>query len=271
MADLPVIANNCRIDIVKMLHEAGSGHPGGSLSCIDILTALYFGGILKHDPKNPQMEDRDRCVLSKGHAAPALYAVLAEAGYFPKDELKTLRKFHSMLQGHPDSKKCPGVEVGTGSLGQGVSVACGIAKGLKLAGNDASVFTVLGDGECQEGQVWESFMFASQYKLDNLIAIIDLNGLQIDGNVDDVMSLGDIKAKAEAFGWDAYEIDGHDFEQITCSLSDFKMRREGKPKCIIAHTIKGKGVSFMENQAGWHGKAPNDEELAQALKDLGAE
>lgn len=267
---LKEIANTCRVDIVKMLNSAGSGHPGGSLSCIDILTCLYFGGILKHDPKNPSDDARDRFILSKGHAAPALYAVLAESGYFDKSELSTLRKFHSTLQGHPDSKKCPGVEVGTGSLGQGVSVACGVAKGLKLAGNDASVFTVLGDGECQEGQVWESFMFAAHYALDNLIVIVDLNNLQIDGHVSDVMSLGDMQAKMRAFGFDVYTIDGHNYDEIICSLTDFKARREGKPKCILAKTVKGKGVSFMENQAGWHGKAPNDEELEIALKDLGA-
>lgn len=269
--ELKEIARTCRVDILKMLNAAGSGHPGGSLSCIDILTCLYFGGILNNDPANPKAKERDRFVLSKGHAAPALYAVLGEAGYFDKSEFSTLRKLHSILQGHPDSKKCPGVEVGTGSLGQGVSVACGIAKGLKLSGNDASVFTILGDGECQEGQVWESFMFASHYKLDNLVVIIDLNGLQIDGNVSDVMDLGDMEAKMKAFGFDVYSIDGHDYEKILCALGDFKERHEGKPKCILAKTTKGKGVSFMENQAGWHGKAPSDEELVSALKELGEE
>ena len=267
--DLAQIANDMRIDIVRMITEAGSGHPGGSLSCIDILTALYFGGVMKHDPSNPDMPERDRFVLAKGHAAPALYATLAHAGYFPRAELATLRKLGTRLQGHPDCNLVPGVEVSTGSLGQGLSVACGMAAGLKLANSDASVFTVLGDGECQEGQVWEAAMFAAAKNLDNLTAIIDRNGLQIDGKTEDVCDPGDLRAKFEAFGWDAREIDGHDIPALVGALTAAKADRSGRPHAFIARTVKGKGVSFMENQAGWHGKAPNAEELAQALADLG--
>lgn len=267
--ELQAIARDCRRDIVKMVHSAKSGHPGGSLSCIDILVTLYFGGVLKHDPNDAKSDECDRFILAKGHAAPALYAVLANAGYIDKASLPTLRKYKSILQGHPDRLKCPGVEVSTGSLGQGLSIACGEALGLELKGNDKNcVFALLGDGECQEGQVWEAFMFASQYGLDNLVAIIDRNNLQIDGNVNDVMSLGDLSAKASAFGWDVVGVDGHNIDELKEVLLDVKEKREGKPKCIIANTIKGKGVSFMENQAGWHGKAPNDEELEIALNEL---
>ena len=262
------IARACRRDILDMIHAAKTGHPGGSLSAIDILVALYFGDVLNHDPKNPKMEDRDRFILCKGHAAPALYAVLGEAGYFDKSEFSTLRKLHSHLQGHPDTLKCPGVEVSTGSLGQGLSISSGIAKGLKLKAADSTVFALLGDGECQEGQVWESAMFASQNKLDNLVAIVDKNNLQIDGNVDEVMSLGDLFAKFQAFGWDVAQVDGHDFDDLLNTLNAFKENRESMPKCIIANTIKGKGVSFMENEAGWHGKAPNDEEFELAISEL---
>ena len=266
--NLQDVVKNCRRDIVNMIFEAKSGHPGGSLSCIDILVALYFGGVLNHSPKNPSMEGRDRFILSKGHAAPALYAVLGEAGYFDKSEFSTLRKLHSNLQGHPDTLKCAGVEVSTGSLGQGLSISCGIAKGLKLKNADANVFVLLGDGECQEGQVWEAAMFASQNKLDNCVAIVDKNNLQIDGCVDDVMSLGDLKAKFEAFGWDVLSVDGHEIDEMIDNLNMFKKQRNSKPKCIIANTIKGKGVSFMEGNAGWHGKAPNEEELKIALEEL---
>ena len=263
------IANDMRIDIVRMIAEAGSGHPGGSLSCADILSVLYFD-TMKHDPSNPKNEDRDRFILAKGHAAPALYAALAESGYFPKEELATLRKLGTRLQGHPDMNLLPGVEVSTGSLGQGLSIACGMACGMKLAGNDNVVFTLLGDGECQEGQVWEAAMFAAHRNLDNLVAIIDRNGLQIDGKTSDVCDPGDLASKFTAFGWDAHEIDGHDVAALRDAFAKVKSERDGKPHVFIAHTIKGKGVSFMEDQAGWHGKAPNAEELEQALIDLGA-
>ena len=267
-SELKGIAHDLRFDIVKMIGEAGSGHPGGSLSCADIMTALYFGGVLKHDPQNPKAADRDRFVLAKGHAAPALYAALAHAGYFPVDELITLRKLGSRLQGHPDSSLVPGVEVSTGSLGQGLSISCGLAAGLKINDDDHAVIALLGDGECQEGQGWEAAMFAAHNKLDNLIAIVDLNGLQIDGRTSDVCDLGDIRAKFEAFGWEASEVDGHDIEAVIDVLNDAKASRNGKPHAVIAHTIKGKGVSYMENQASWHGKAPNADELAQALEEL---
>ena len=263
------IANDMRIDIVRMIAEAGSGHPGGSLSCADILSVLYFD-TMKHDPSNPKNEDRDRFILAKGHAAPALYAALAESGYFPKEELATLRKLGTRLQGHPDMNLLPGVEVSTGSLGQGLSIACGMACGMKLAGNDHTVFTLLGDGECQEGQVWEAAMFAAHRNLDNLVAIIDRNGLQIDGKTSDVCDPGDLASKFTAFGWDAHEIDGHDVAALRDAFAKVKSKRDGKPHVFIARTIKGKGVSFMEDQAGWHGKAPNAEELEQALIDLGA-
>ncbi len=262
-------ARRMRIDIVRMIAEAGSGHPGGSLSCADILTALYFGGVMDHRPDDPAWDDRDRFILAKGHAAPALYAALALAGYLPEDELLTLRKLGSRLQGHPDSNQVPGVEVSTGSLGQGLSIAAGAAAGLKLDGKPQAVFALLGDGECQEGQVWEAAMFAAHRKLDNLVAIVDRNGLQIDGSTEDVCDPGDIAAKFAAFGWDACEVDGHDIPALIETLSQAKADRSGKPHAIIARTVKGKGVSFMEDQAGWHGKAPNAEQLSQALSDLG--
>ena len=268
-SELKRVANDVRIDIVRMVGEAGSGHPGGSLSCADILCALYFGGVLKHDPKNPHAEERDRFILAKGHAAPALYAVLAYAGYFPREELGTLRKLGSRLQGHPDSSLVPGVEVSTGSLGQGLSIAAGLAAGQKLAHDEHTVFALLGDGECQEGQVWEAAMFTAHNKLDNVVAIIDLNKLQIDGRTSDVCDLGDVAGKFKAFGWDTVEVDGHDIDAIIEVLSKAKADRSGKPHAVIAHTVKGKGVSFMENEAGWHGKAPKPDELERALEDLG--
>lgn len=252
-----------------MIGAAGSGHPGGSLSAIDILTALYFGGVLRHDASAPKDGARDRFILSKGHAAPALYATLAHAGYFPIDELKTLRKLGSRLQGHPDMTLLPGIEVSTGSLGQGLSIACGIACGLRLNNNSANVFTLLGDGECEEGQVWEAAMFAAHQKLDNVVAIIDNNGLQIDGCVEDVCNPGDLGEKFRAFGWDVYSVDGHDIDALIKTLNTAKDKTVGVPKVIIAHTVKGKGVSFMEDNAGWHGKAPNAEELERALQELG--
>ena len=267
---LAIKANEIRIDIVSMIAEAGSGHPGGSLSCADILTALYFGDVMKHDPADPKMEGRDRFFLAKGHAAPALYATLAHAGYFPREELSTLRKLGSRLQGHPDSSLVPGVEVSTGSLGQGLSIAAGCACGLRLSGDDARVFAVLGDGECEEGQAWEAAMFAAHEKLGNLIAIIDNNGLQIDGRICDVCNPGDLGAKFAAFGWDVVEVDGHDVESLVETLSALKAAGGEKPHAVVAHTVKGKGVSFMEDQAGWHGKAPNAEQLEIALAELQA-
>ena len=264
-------ARRMRIDIVRMIAEAGSGHPGGSLSCADILTALYFGGVMEHRPSEPDWEERDRFILAKGHAAPALYAALALAGYFPEDELMTLRKLGSRLQGHPDSNQVPGVEVSTGSLGQGLSIAAGAAAGLKLDGKPQCVFALLGDGECQEGQVWEAAMFAAHRNLDNLVAIVDRNGLQIDGSTEDVCAPGDLAAKFEAFGWEAREVDGHDIGALVEALSAAKAQRDGKPHAFIARTVKGRGVSFMEGQAGWHGKAPNADQLAQALADLGCD
>ncbi len=270
MTELEQRANDMRKDIVRMITEAGSGHPGGSLSCADILTALYFGGVMEHDPQNPKSQTRDRFILAKGHAAPALYAALAQAGYFPREELMTLRKLGTRLQGHPDCNLCPGVEVSTGSLGQGLSIAAGIAAGLKLDNASQAVFALLGDGECQEGQVWEAAMWAAHMKLDNLVAIVDRNCLQIDGNTADVCDPGDVAAKFAAFGWEASEVDGHDISALVDALSAAKADRNGKPHVFVARTIKGKGVSFMENQAGWHGKAPNADQAQTALADLEA-
>lgn len=264
-----------RRDIVEMIAEAGSGHPGGSLSAADIVATLYFGGIMRHDPTNPEMPERDRFVLSKGHAAPVLYAALAEAGYFGRDHLQTLRKLGSILQGHPDRKKAPGVEVSTGSLGQGLSIAAGLAAGLKGGEvaepncNDRTVFVLLGDGELQEGQVWEAAMFAAHYGLDNLVAIVDENGLQIDGACTDVMCLGEVANKFTAFGWKAFEVDGHDVEALHETLTAATEWAEG-PAVVVARTIKGRGVSFMEGDAGWHGKAPSAEETERALAELTA-
>ncbi len=268
-------ASEMRRDIVTMLAAAGSGHPGGSLSAADVVAALYFGGILRHDPANPNDPARDRFVLSKGHAAPVLYAALAEAGYFPKEWLGSLRKLGSHLQGHPDMHKCPGVEVSAGSLGQGLAVSCGLALGLaQNAARDGveapRVFTLMGDGELQEGEVWEAAMFAAHRKLSNLVAIVDNNGLQIDGRVEDVCGLGDVAGKFVAFGWHAIEVtDGNDVEECHAALRCALACEDG-PCVVVLHTVKGKGVSFMEDQAGWHGKAPNAEELAQALADIDA-
>ena len=261
-------ANEMRIDIVKMIAEAGSGHPGGSLSCADILTALYFGGVLNHDPARPDDPARDRFILCKGHAAPALYAALAQAGYFPREELATLRKLGSKLQGHPDMHLVPGVEASTDSLGQGLSIASGIACGLRIDGNPAHVFALLGDGECEEGQVWEAAMFAAHEKLGNLVAIVDANGLQIDGPVTDVVQTGTLASKFEAFGWDVSHVDGHDIDALVDLLSRLKGQGGDVPHAVIARTVKGKGVSFMENQVGWHGKAPNGDQLKEALSEL---
>ncbi|MDR1774750.1 MAG: transketolase [Clostridioides sp.] len=260
-------ANNIRKNIVTMIHEAKSGHPGGSLSIVEILTSLYFGE-MNIDPNQPKMEERDRFVLSKGHAAPALYAVLAERGFFDKEELLNLRKINSMLQGHPDMKGIPGIEMSTGSLGQGFSAACGMAMAAKMDNAPWNVYAILGDGEIQEGIVWEAAMSAAHYKLDNMIVFLDNNGLQIDGNNKDVMNLGSIEKKFNAFGWNVIEINGHDYDQIFASLDMAKSTIE-KPTIIISKTVKGKGVSFMEGEAGWHGSAPNDEQYEQAMEELG--
>lgn len=263
-----------RGDIVEMIGAAGSGHPGGSLSAADIVATLYFGGVLRHDPTRPEWPERDRFILSKGHAGPVLYAALAEAGYFGRDHLSTLRKLGSMLQGHPDSRKTPGVEVSTGSLGQGLSIASGLAAGLRggehpqNVTDDRTVFCLLGDGEIQEGQVWEAAMFAAHERLGNLVAIIDHNGLQIDGACSEVMCLGTVANKFAAFDWAVTEVDGHDVEQLHAALEAGRAHSDG-PFAIIAHTVKGKGVSFMEGDAGWHGKAPSPEQVAAALAELG--
>lgn len=268
MENLTEICRRVRREIIDMIGEAGSGHPGGSLSAVELLVALYFYK-MNIDPQNPKMENRDRFVLSKGHAAPCLYAVLAERGFFDPAELNTLRKLHSMLQGHPDAKKCPGVEASTGSLGQGISIATGMALGAKLSGNGAHVYTVCGDGEMQEGLVWEAAEAAAHYHLDNLTVIVDRNGLQIDGPNEKVMDVRDLCAKFEAFGFDTISVeDGNDIQQVIQALETPCVA--GKPRMILAHTVKGKGVSFMENQAGWHGKAPNAEQCTLALQELEA-
>jgi transketolase len=264
---LSKLANNIRKNIINMVTEAGSGHPGGSLSAADILTVLYFKR-MNIDPAKPDDKNRDRFILSKGHAAPVLYAVLAEKGFFPKEELRTLRKLNSMLQGHPDMRKVPGVEMSTGSLGQGISTAAGIALGAKLDKATYKVYALLGDGEIQEGIVWEAAMLAAHYKLDNLIAILDYNGLQIDGEIREVMSPEPIADKWKAFGWNVLELDdGHDYEKIDNAL-EMAANHKGSPTIIIAKTIKGKGVSFMEGCADWHGKACNIEQRDTALKEL---
>ncbi len=264
--ELEKMANEIRKDIVTAVHSAKAGHPGGSLSSADIFTYLYFEE-MNVDPANPKREDRDRFVLSKGHTAPGLYSTLAEKGYFPKEDLKTLRHIGSYLQGHPDMKHIPGIDMSSGSLGQGVSAAVGMAAAGKYDKKDYRVYTLLGDGEIQEGQIWEAAMWAGHRKLDNLVVIVDNNNLQIDGSVEDVCSPYPIDKKFEAFNFHVINIDGNDFDQIRAA---FKEAREtkGMPTAIIAKTVKGKGVSFMENAAGWHGKAPNDEEYAIAMADL---
>ena len=257
-----------RMGVINAVHGAKAGHPGGSLSATDMFTYLYFKE-MNVDPKNPKWEDRDRFVLSKGHTAPGLYSALALRGFFPVEDLPTLRHIDSYLQGHPNMNTVPGIDMSTGSLGQGISCACGMALGLKHQGKSARVYTLLGDGEIQEGQVWEACMAAAHYKLDNFVAIVDNNGLQIDGNVADVMSPYPIVDKLEAFGFDVSAINGHDFDEIEAALEKAKTVK-GKPSAIVMKTTKGKCVSFMENQAGWHGKAPNDAEKEQALSELQA-
>lgn len=258
-------ACRARMGVIEGTYNAKSGHPGGSLSICDLLTYLYFEK-MNINPENPDMEDRDRFVLSKGHTAPALYAVLAQRGFFPEEELKSLRHIGSMLQGHP-CINIPGIDMSSGSLGQGISTACGMALAGKLSDKNYKVYTVLGDGEIEEGQVWEAAMFASHYKLDNLTAIVDYNGLQIDGKLSEVCSPEPIDKKFEAFGWHVISIDGHDFDQIENAFSE-AYKITGKPVAIIQKTVKGKGVSFMENQVSWHGTAPKKEQYEQAMEEL---
>ena len=261
-------AAKVRLGILEGVHAASSGHPGGSLSIAELITYLYFAE-MKVDPKNPTWEDRDRFVLSKGHTAPALYAALAEKGFFSADELKKLRHVDSFLQGHPDMKGTPGVDMSTGSLGLGFSSACGMALAAKIDGKDYRTYSIVGDGESEEGQIWEAAMFAAHYKLDNLCLIVDWNGLQIDGPVAEVMNPTPHDKKLEAFGFHVITIDGHDFEQIEAAFNEAKTVK-GKPTAIIAVTVKGKGVSFMENQVGWHGSAPNDEQYETAVAEIKA-
>ena len=261
-------AAKIRLGALEGVHAASSGHPGGSLSISDLLAYLYFEE-MNIDPKNPKWEDRDRFVLSKGHTAPALYAALALKGYFDASELSKLRQVDSFLQGHPDMKGTPGIDMSTGSLGLGISTACGMALAAKIDGKDYRTYTIVGDGESQEGQVWEAAMFAAHYKLDNLCVIIDWNGLQIDGPVAEVMNPTPHDKKLEAFGFHVISIDGHDFDQIEAAFNEAKTIK-GKPTAIIAKTIKGKGVSFMENQVGWHGSAPNDEQYEKAVAEIKA-
>ena len=264
--ELKEVCRRVRRDIVTSVCAAKSGHPGGSLSAVEIMTALYFEK-MNINPKEPKRAERDRFVLSKGHAAPVLYSVLAERGFFDVAELQNLRKMHSFLQGHPDAKKCPGVDASTGSLGQGASIAVGMALGAKLSGSGVQVYTLCGDGEIQEGLVWEAAEAAAHYRLDNLTVIVDNNGLQIDGPNSAVMDVGDIAAKYAAFGFETLSVaDGNDIEQVLAALN--QPRTAGKPRMILCHTVKGKGISFMENQVGWHGKAPSAEQCAQALKEL---
>lgn len=264
--NLKRMANQIRQDIITMLLPAKSGHPGGSLSSADILAVLYFHE-MKVKPEDPQWADRDRFVLAKGHAAPVLYAALAEKGFFPKEEMLGLRQTGRILQGHPDMKKVPGVDMSTGSLGQGLSAANGMALAGKLDKKDYRVYVVLGDGEMAEGQVWEAAMAAAHYKLDNVTAVLDYNGLQIDGTTDNVMSSDPLTDKWQAFGWHVIEVDGNDIEALLAALAEAKAVK-GKPTILIARTIKGRGVSFMENEVGWHGNAPNSEQAEQALKEL---
>ena len=264
---LKATATEIRKHIITSTHAAGSGHPGGSLSAADILTVLFFHK-MKIDPKNPKMEDRDRFVLSKGHAAPVLYGALAERGFFNKDELLKLRHTDAMLQGHPEMKGVPGVEMSTGSLGQGFSASIGMALASKLDNKNNRIYVMLGDGEIQEGIVWEAAMAAGHYKLDNLTAFLDYNGLQIDGPNDEVMRVNPLPEKWKSFGWNVLEIDGHSFEEIIDALEKAE-NVKGQPTMVIAKTIKGKGVSFMENEVGWHGNAPKKEEAEMALRELG--
>jgi len=267
--ELEALARKVRATIVRIIYEAGSGHPGGSLSCVDILLTLYFRE-MRHDPSNPGWSGRDRFILSKGHAAPALYTVLAEAGYMPREGLHSLRDFSSTLQGHPDALQTPGVEVSSGSLGNGLSMSTGIAAALRLDGRDARVYCLLGDGECDEGLVWEAAMLAPHLRLGNLTAIVDRNRLQIDGCTEDVVCLDPLPDKWRAFNWNVVEANGHDYDQLKAAFDEAR-RHTGGPTVIVANTVKGKGVSFMEGVAAFHGKPPTKEQLDQALRELEAE
>lgn len=267
MKELVRTASTVRSDIIKMTHEAGSGHPGGSLSAADLLVGLYFGDILRVDPENPEWDGRDRFILSKGHVAPVLYSVLARKGFFPVSDLGTLRQLGSPLQGHPHMASTRGLDCSSGSLGQGLSISNGLAISFKKQGKSSRVYCLMGDGELQEGQIWEAVMTAAQHRLDNLCAIVDYNHVQLDGTVEEIKNLGDLCEKFHAFGWNVIELDGHDMKQVTEAYR-MAMVFRGKPSVLIANTTKGKGVSFMENRCEWHGKAPNDEELESALKEI---
>ena len=267
ISELKQIAIELRKSAVTMIYEAQSGHPGGALSAADIVTALYFKE-MNIDPKNPKWEDRDRFVLSKGHVCPILYAALGKLGYFPEEYLHKLRQEGSILQGHPDMKKCPGIDISTGSLGQGLSCAVGMAIAGKRDHKDYRVFAMVGDGECDEGQIWEAVMTGYKYKLDNLVVFVDNNRLQLDGTCEEVMPNIDLGKRFEAFGYEVFYIDGHNMEEIVATLDKIRASHNGLPKAVIANTIKGRGVSFMENQVGWHGVAPNDEQYKQAMEEL---
>lgn len=269
VTELKRMANRLRIDIIKMIGAAGSGHPGGSLSEVELLTALYFK-VMRHNPKDPAWAERDRFILSKGHGCPALYAVMAESGYIDKSVLNTLRKIGSPLQGHPDKRFFPALEANTGSLGQGLSIGVGMALAAKLDKKDWHTFVMIGDGEAQEGQNWEAAMFAPYHKLQNLTLIVDYNHIQLDGFVKDILDISPLVQKFESFGWRTLEIDGHDFNQVIPALETARSAKDGKPTCIVANTVKGKGVSFMENTAKWHGVAPNAEQVAAAVAELEA-
>ena len=266
--DLRAMCRTVREDIVKMIHKAKSGHPGGSLSATEIMVGLYFGDVLKVDPKNPDWDQRDRFILSKGHVAPVLYSVLARKGFFSVDELATLRQFGSILQGHPHKGHTPGLDCSSGSLGQGLSIANGMALAFKKRGTAQRVYCLLGDGELQEGQVWEAAMFASQNKLDNVCAIVDFNHVQLDGTVEEIKHLDNLPSRWNDFGWNVIELDGHNVEAV---VEAYRLAAtvKDRPTVLIAHTVKGKGVSFMENDSNWHGNAPNDEQLSKALEEIG--
>ena len=267
LAQLQEICKTIRRHIIEMIGAAGSGHPGGSLSAVEILVSLYFGGHLRHDPRNPRWKERDRFLLSKGHACPVLYAVMAECGYTPLDQLKTLRRMGSIYQGHPDRRFIPALEASTGSLGLGLSLGLGMALAARLDGSPARAYIVLGDGESQEGQIWEAAMAGAFHKVDNIVAIVDYNRIQLDGFVKDIMELEPLSAKCRGFGWHTIEADGHDLAALDAALNEANAIK-GQPTVIIAHTIKGKGVSFMENNPKWHGVAPSPVEVAAALKEL---
>jgi transketolase len=267
VTELKRMANRLRIDIIKMIGEAGSGHPGGSLSEVELLTALYFR-VMRHNPKEPAWTDRDRFILSKGHGCPALYAVMAESGYIDRSVLGTLRKIGSPFQGHPDRRFFPAIEANTGSLGQGLSIGVGMALAARLDKKDWHTFVMIGDGEAQEGQNWEAAMFAAYHKLQNLTLIVDYNHIQLDGFVKDILDLAPLAQKFESFGWRTLEIDGHDFNQVLPALETARAAKDGKPTCIVANTVKGKGVSFMENNPEWHGVAPKPDQVAAAVAEL---